>query len=625
MTLENRDHLKFVQAPFVLLDNSLDQSGECHLFQDPHEIITARHIEEIASAFERISSALEQGHFVAGYMTYELGLAFEEKLNHQLSQKLQKTTDELNPLLWFGVFKEKLDVSRDDIESWLEEQQESDLKNSELKVSVEETYESYKKKFAKVKDNIKSGDIYQLNLTFKGRIENISEPLALYEKMRRAQPVEYASLIVTEDKTILSASPELFIRSQDGGIETRPMKGTMKRGMSIGQDEEHSKFLKADEKSRAENLMIVDLMRNDFSRVSKVGSVEVSDLYHVETYPSLHQMVSVVKAKLNPDLSLFEQMQALYPAGSITGAPKIRAMELIDELEETPRGVYTGAIGFFAPGNDYTFNVAIRTIELDRDGKGTIGIGSGLVYDSDAASEYAECLLKMQFLTKEIPEFSLLETMVYSTKDGIVLLEEHLKRLEQSAAYFHYPFDKEKILNLLDMITRQAAANLGVLSRLRLRLLLHKNGNITLTPSEMKIIASETVWNISVATEIMQSKNLFLYHKTTNRDFYDAPRTHMQNRAEQEGREKIDEVIFQNEKGEITEGSFTNIFVKMNGELKTPSIESGLLPGTLRQSLIEQGKAKEQILTLKDLQSAEEIYVGNSVRGLIKAKLIGKE
>ena len=623
MTLENRDHLKYVQAPFVLLDNSLDRQEGGHLFQDPHEIIIGHSLEDIPSAFKNISRALEQGHFVAGYMTYELGLAFEEKLTPQLGKKLEQLTNELNPLLWFGVFKEKLDVSKDDIESWLEEQQESELINSGLKVSVDETFESYKEKFAKVKDNIKSGDIYQLNLTFKGRVENISEPLALYEKMRRTQPVEYASLIVTEDKTILSASPELFIRCHDEEIETRPMKGTMKRGISITQDEEHSNFLKADEKSRAENLMIVDLMRNDFSRVSKIGSVEVSNLYHVETYPSLHQMVSVVKAKLKPDLSLFDQIKALYPAGSITGAPKIRAMELIEELEDRPRGVYTGAIGFFAPGNDYTFNVAIRTIELDRDGNGTIGIGSGLVYDSDAASEYAECLLKMQFLTKETPEFSLLETMVYSPKEGVVLLEEHLQRLEKSAAYFHYPFDKEKILDLLDMITRQASVNLGVLSKLRLRLLLHKNGNITITPTEIKIIASETVWNITLAPEVMQSKNLFLYHKTTNREFYDTPRTFMQSRAEEEGSEKIDEVIFQNEKGEITEGSFTNIFVKVKGELITPSIESGLLPGTLRQRLIEQGKAKEKILTLNDLQSAEEIYVGNSVRGLIKAKLIG--
>lgn len=621
MTLENRDHLKFVQAPFVLLENSLDQSEGGHLFQDPHEIITAYSLSEIASAFDQISNALKQGHFVAGFMTYELGLAFEDKLHHQLSKKIEAHA-ETQPLLWFGVFKEKLDVSRDDIESWLEEQQEEGLNKSELKISVDETIESYKKKFETVKENIKSGDIYQMNLTFKGRIENISKPLALYEKIRRTQPVEYASIIVTEDKTILSASPELFIRCKDGEIETRPMKGTMKRGTSIEQDEVHSNFLKADEKSRAENLMIVDLMRNDFGRVSELGSVEVSDLYHVETYPSLHQMVSIVKAKLKEDLSLFEQIKALYPAGSITGAPKIRAMELIEELEETPRGVYTGAIGFFAPDNEYIFNVAIRTIELDRDGNGSIGIGSGLVYDSDVEAEYAECLLKMQFLTKETPEFSLLETMAYSPKEGVLLLEEHLNRLEKSAAYFLYPYDKEKILSLIDFITQQASAYLSKQSLLRLSLLLHKNGNITITPTEIEAIDEETIWTIALAKEKMQSKNLFLYHKTTNRAFYDDARIAMQEQAKNNGAEKLNEVIFQNEKGELTEGSFTNIFVKVNGELKTPAIASGLLPGTLRQNLIEQGKATEEILTIKDVLSAEEIYVGNSVRGLIRAKLI---
>ncbi|MGH1407306.1 MAG: aminodeoxychorismate synthase component I [Rhodomicrobiaceae bacterium] len=621
MTLENRDHLKFVQAPFVLLENSLDQSEGGHLFQDPHEIITAYSLSEIVYAFDQISNALKQGHYVAGFMTYELGLAFEDKLHQQLSKKIE-TQAEAQPLLWFGVFKEKLDVSKDDIESWLEEQQEEGLNKSELKISVDETIESYKKKFETVKENIKSGDIYQMNLTFKGRIENISKPLALYEKIRRTQPVEYASIIVTEDKTILSASPELFIRCKDGEIETRPMKGTMKRGTSIEQDEVHSNFLKADEKSRAENLMIVDLMRNDFGRVSELGSVEVSDLYHVETYPSLHQMVSIVKAKLKEDLSLFEQIKALYPAGSITGAPKIRAMELIEELEETPRGVYTGAIGFFAPDNEYIFNVAIRTIELDRDGNGSIGIGSGLVYDSDVEAEYAECLLKMQFLTKETPEFSLLETMAYSPKEGVILLEEHLKRLENSAAYFLYPYDKEKILSLIDFITQQATDYLSKQSLLRLRLLLHKNGNITITPTEIQAIDEETIWNIALADEEMQSKNLFLYHKTTNRAFYDDARIALQEQARKNGAEKLDEVIFQNEKGELTEGSFTNIFVKVNGELKTPAIASGLLPGTLRQSLIEQGKATEEILTIKDVLSAEEIYVGNSVRGLIRAKLI---
>ena len=615
MTLKNRDHLKYVQAPFVLLENSLTSKEGGFLFEDPHDIIIAETIEEVEHCFEKISKALELGYYVAGYMTYELGLCFEEKLHEQFFKKQQQLKEQNDPLLWFGVFQEKLNVTSDDIESWLEEHQATRSNASDKKVSVEETLENYKKKFEKVKANIAAGDIYQLNLTFKGTIENQTSPLSLYEHMRRSQPVEYASIIVTKDKTILSASPELFLNCQQGEIETRPMKGTMKRGVTIEEDQDHVEFLKADKKSRAENLMIVDLMRNDLGRISKIGSVEVSNLFQVETYPSLLQMVSVVKAQLKEDVSLYDQMKALYPAGSITGAPKIRAMELIEELEDGPRGVYTGAIGFFAPKNEYVFNVAIRTIELDNEGHGVIGIGSGLVHDSEPDAEYAECLLKMQFLTKDTPEFSLLETMAYDPEIGIILLEEHLQRLENSAIYFLYPFEREKVLSLLEMVTANTKTHL------RLRLLLHKNGNITITPTDMEPMDEHTIWTIALAPNAMQSKNVFLYHKTTNRSFYDDTRVAIQKRMQKETSEKIDEVIFENEKGEITEGSFTNIFVKIKGELKTPPISTGLLPGTLRQSLIEQGKVKEETLTIEDLKQAEEIYVGNSVRGLIKAKL----
>ena len=253
MTLKNRDHLKYVQAPFVLLENSLTSKEGGFLFEDPHDIIIAETIEEVEHCFEKISKALELGYYVAGYMTYELGLCFEEKLHEQFFKKQQQLKEQNDPLLWFGVFQEKLNVTSDDIESWLEEHQATRSNASDKKVSVEETLKNYKKKFEKVKANIAAGDIYQLNLTFKGTIENQTSPLSLYEHMRRSQPVEYASIIVTKDKTILSASPELFLNCQQGEIETRPMKGTMKRGVTIEEDQDHVEFLKADKKSRAEN------------------------------------------------------------------------------------------------------------------------------------------------------------------------------------------------------------------------------------------------------------------------------------------------------------------------------------------------------------------------------------
>lgn len=632
MKINDGEHFKYLQAPYVLLENSLHPLEGGYLFQDAHEIITAITQEDIKPAFTKIEQALLEGNFVAGYMTYELGLAFEEKLAQRLGLKNKLTVDKAaknklaqdkpQPLLWFGVFKEKHDVTYQDIQDWLdqEEKENNNSNSAPLEITPQLSFENYKKKFDKVKQNIQSGDIYQLNLTFKATIENVTNPLALYAKMRRSQPVEFASIIETGEKTILSASPELFISCVSGEIETRPMKGTAKRGISILEDEEQSDFLKEDEKSRAENLMIVDLMRNDFGRIAEIGTVNVTDLYKVETYPSLHQMVSNVSAKLKADLSIYQQIKALFPPGSITGAPKIRAMELIDELEETPRNVYTGAIGYFSPSQDYVFNVAIRTAELGKTGSGEIGIGSGLVYDSDVQAEYDECLLKMQFLTNDTPEFSLIETIGFNPNSGLLLLDEHLNRLEQSAAYFSYPFKENSIIELLEKVIIDAKTHL------RIRLLLNKNGSISITPTEIEETNENEVWNICLVGdyltgEVMQSDNLFLYHKTTNRAFFDDTRVAIQQLLNTDEKVKIHEVIFHNEQDQITEGSFTTIFAKIDGELKTPALQCGLLPGTLRQSLINKNEVTEAILTIKDLQQAEEIYVGNSVRGLVRAKL----
>lgn len=609
-------HLKHTQPPFVLLENSLHPEQGGLLFQDPHAIITAMHADEVPAAFKQIEGALEEGHHVAGYMTYELGLALEPRLKKLLQEPV--------PLLWFGVFKDRQMVTYDDISEWLINNQlfdnisetagKADNQNMELKAA--ESYTAYKKKFDIVKKNISSGDIYQLNLTFKAKLKNVGNPLKLYAKMRCTQPVEYASVIVTGERTILSASPELFIENKDGWLETKPMKGTLKRGPTTDQDKALSQTLKKDEKSRAENLMIVDLMRNDFSRIANPGSVMVKDLFKVETYPSLHQMISVVRAKLNNDLPLYDQMQALFPPGSITGAPKIRAMELIDELEASPRSLYTGAIGYFAPNKDYVFNVAIRTVELDNYGNGVVGIGSGLVYDSKPKDEYEECLLKMQFLTKSTPEFSLIETLAYDPENGLLYLDEHLARIEKSANYFSYPYDGESIRQGLEQMVQHTR------TWLRLRLLLNKSGSYSITPTEMEPPSQNAVWNIAIAKQPMQTNNTFLYHKTTNRNFYDSPRNSAKQTAIDLGKKPIDELIFQNEHGELTEGSFTNLFIKIKGELYTPPITAGLLAGTLRQNMLEKGQVKERSLTIKDLLKAEQIYVGNSVRGLIKAQLI---
>ena len=611
------DQLNHLQPPFVLLENSLQPKEGGDLFESPHEIITASSIAEIEPAFGLMEAAIARGDHLAGYMTYELGLALEPKLAGRLKEPV--------PLLWFGAFRERQRVSHAEITSFLDSASPAltttgktttgtTASNANLTITPSQSYNSYLNNFNKVKANIAAGDIYQLNLTFKADITNAVNPLDLYARMRRAQPVAFGSLIMTGDRTILSASPELFVESRDGWLETRPMKGTLKRGPRLEEEMAEQTVLASDEKSRAENLMIVDLMRNDLSRIAEPGTVSVEDLFKVETYRSLHQMISVIRARQNPAIGFFDQMRALLPPGSITGAPKIRAMELINELEQKPRGLYTGAIGFLSPKRDYVFNVAIRTIELDADGSGEIGIGSGLVHDSKARDEYDECLLKMKFLEAETPDFQLIETIGYFPGEGLVLLDEHMQRLQSSARYFNYQLDQDRLVTDLTLLTDQAA------KPLRIRILLNESGATTITPVEISRPLPTDRWNITVAKTPMHSENPYLYHKTTHRAFYDDARF----AAQKERRsDTVHEVIFINERGEITEGSFTNIFIDdQSGPLKTPPVSAGLLPGTLRASLLKVGKATEARLTITDLENAEKIYVGNSVRGLIRARLV---
>lgn len=593
-------------VPFVLMEETLNPERNVLLFEAPHQIIEARNPAEVAPAFEAIEKALAEGHHVAGYMNYELGLALEPRLHHRLPEN--------TPLFWFGVFRDKTLTTNQFLKDWL--QQHSDEKTeaetlAKLTLTPDADFAAYRDKFDKVKEAIRAGDIYQLNLTFRAAIRNIENPLALYSAMRRNQPVAHAAMVMTGERSILSASPELFIENQDGTLETRPMKGTLRRAPTASEDLSCLAELAADEKSRAENLMIVDLMRNDLGRIADTGTVAVPDLFKVETYRSLHQMISVVRARLRPGLSLMEQMTALFPPGSVTGAPKIRAMELIDDLEESPRGIYTGAIGYFAPNGDYSFNVAIRTISLDADGNGEIGIGSGLVDDSEASAEYEECLLKMQFLKNTLPEFHLLETMAFLPDKGIIYQDHHIERLKQSARYFNYPLDETELKQLL------APFNDQVKTPLRLRLLLSKTGEITITTSMLDTTAEQKEWPVTFAEKPMDPQNPFLHHKTTNRAFYDTARTDIQNE-----RPDIREVLFLNLNGEVTEGSFTNIFIEKDGQLFTPPLHCGLLAGTLRQHLLKTHDLKEKVLKPADLKQADALFVGNSVRGLIRARLV---
>jgi para-aminobenzoate synthetase / 4-amino-4-deoxychorismate lyase len=586
---------------FVLLDNSTNLDSVSELFEKPVEIIRADEPAEVDAALASLQAGIARGLHAAGFFSYELGYLLEPRLAHLLPP------DRKMPLLWFGLYAAPRQLTGAEVQNWLTEEAIGDPTLGKLARSWDR--DAYVKRFEEVQNNIRSGDIYQLNLTFKAKFNLEGSPLALYRDLRLKQRVAYAALVDTGDVTILSASPELFINQHDRIIETRPMKGTAPRAGTPEGEAEVRTALSKDVKNRAENLMIVDLMRNDLGRIADLGSVNVTDLFTVETFKTLHQMTSGVQAHLKDGVGIVDILKAIFPPGSITGAPKIRAMELIRELETEPRGVYCGAIGRFSPDGSAQFNVAIRTAVIDRNGAGEMGIGSGVVADSDGPKEYAECLLKMKFLTDPVRRFELIETMVYVPGDGVWLRGYHLARLAASAAYFGFAYDAAKVRDAIDAAVATAPAE-----RLRIRLLLDEDGGVSATATPQAATQPEAVMRYVVSDTRLNSSDLFLYHKTTRRDLYDREWKHY---ADTLG---ADEVIYLNEDGELAEGSRTTIFIERDGRLLTPRLQAGLLPGTLRAALLDEGRAVEARLTMRDVNAAPKIFLGNSVRGLVRAE-----
>ncbi|MFZ2019292.1 MAG: aminodeoxychorismate synthase component I [Methyloceanibacter sp.] len=592
-------------SPYVLLDDSLTQGGRSLLYAAPERIVSASSPEEVDVALDEVSAGLARGLHVAGFFSYELGYYLEPKLRDLLP------ADRRVPLFWIGLFRTPAPLDDASTRAWLDANGGTErAKISDLTLSW--TREQYTSAFDKVEDYIAAGDVYQINLTLKYRFAFEGNPVALYAALRRKQRVAYGALISAPDFSVLSLSPELFFRRAGKHMSTRPMKGTAPRGRTPREDARLKTWLAMDEKQRAENLMIVDLLRNDLGRVAKIGSVEVTDLFTVETYRSVHQMTSGISAELRSDMGLEDMLRALFPCGSVTGAPKVRAMEIIDELEADPRGVYTGAIGHIAPSGDAQFNVAIRTVVLDANG-GEMGIGSGIVADSKADSEFEECLLKAQFLTEADAPFELIETIRYERSTGFHLLERHLARLQSSAGHFGYPFSREKVVAALDAEAARVTSHVALV-----RLLLAEDGTITVTSIPIELPTKGTVWRFVISDQPLDEKDPFFYHKTTRRQFYD------REMERQKALTGCDEVVFLNKKGELTEGTRANLFIEIDGRLFTPALTCGLLPGTLREELLDlpRAAASEAVLTPQDLLTADRIYLGNSVRGLVRAELL---
>jgi len=593
-------------TPYILLDDSLTPGGASLLYETPERIVVAREPGEVEAALAAIEAGLAKGLHAAGFFAYELGYCLEPKLRDLLPK------DRSQPLIWIGLFREPRRLDDAAVRTWLDDNGANERSIlSDLKLSWSRG--DYMNAFEKVQDYIAAGDVYQINLTLKYRFAFTGNPVALYAALRRKQRVAYGGLIGTPDFHVLSLSPELFFRREGKRMFARPMKGTAPRGKISSEDARLKTWLTMDDKQRAENLMIVDLLRNDLGRIAKIGTVEVTDLFTIETYRSVHQMTSGIVAELRGDIGFTDILKALFPCGSVTGAPKVRAMEIIRDLEGEPRGIYTGAIGRIAPNGDAQFNVAIRTIMLDAAG-GEMGIGSGLVSDSKVGAEFDECLLKAQFLTKPDAPFQLIETLRWERGKGFYLLERHLARLQASALHFAYSFTRDAVLGALEAEMASLKGEVYLV-----RLLLAEDGALTVTSTAIELPTQDTVWKFAISENPVDEKDPLYFHKTTQRQFYDRELERLKALT------SCDEVIFLNRRGELTEGTRTTLFIERDGRLYTPALASGLLPGTLREELLDlpRAAASEAVLSLTDLALADRVYLGNSVRGLVRAEPLG--
>ncbi|GAB4334597.1 MAG: aminodeoxychorismate synthase component I [Desulfobulbaceae bacterium] len=602
---------------FVFLDCARVDSDEhrTFLFTSPHRWLVCSAPSDAGAFLDEADGWRERGYYLAGWIGYEFGYLLEPSLSPQCPTS--------GPYAVLGVFDSPKVIEHGDADDgppeWLRAlptgRKNGSFAIANLRPSM--TKGEYLRALARIREYIVAGDTYQVNFTLKLHFRCSGSRAGLYEALRRGQAVSYGAWIREGGRDIMSFSPELFFRAGGDRVTVRPMKGTMARGRDLDEDARRSEALRCDLKNRSENVMIVDLLRNDLGRLLHAtggGEVRPRSLFDVETYETVLQMTSTIDGMTSgrSSLSLKEILPALFPCGSVTGAPKIRTMEIIRELETRPRNVYCGAIGFSGPGES-VFNVPIRTVVMEGE-QGEMGIGSGIVFDSDPEEEWRECLLKADFLTRPRPAFQLIETLLWLPGSGYWLLDYHLDRLARSAAYFLYQHDEGRVAEALE----KAVAGAG--EPTRVRLLLHRDGRVETAAVTIPDYAGAQVMphgfpgeprRVIFSEHSTDQENIHLYHKTTLRRFYDDERRRQCDRG-------FYEVLFCNSRGEVTEGAVTNVFVAREGILLTPPVKCGLLPGTFRAWLLDQGRAVERVLSREEVLAAGEVYVGNSVRGLAR-------
>jgi para-aminobenzoate synthetase/4-amino-4-deoxychorismate lyase len=566
------------------------QAGKLLLrFDSPIEILTATQLSEVLPLLKAAEAASKSGHWVALMLCYEAAPVFDSALKTRSPGEL--------PLAWAAVFDHpSQDHTNNDCAPY---------KAGQWTPRV--TREEFGNAIARIRDLIACGDTYQVNYTFPMTAKFSGDSRSWFRNLSQAQGATYCAYFDLGRFKVLSLSPELFFELKGRTILTRPMKGTIKRGRWPEEDKYLAGRLEQSAKDRAENVMIVDLLRNDLGRVSVNGSVNVSHLFEIERYETLWQMTSTIEATLRDDLSLPELMRGLFPCGSITGAPKVRTMEIIRELEPYPRGIYTGTLGFLRPGGDATFNVAIRTVVIDSElGEATFGVGGGITYDSTAESEYEECLVKSSFLNTAPIEFQLLESLLLENGEWF-LLERHLERMRATADYFGFRFDETEVSSELYRISSNRSRG-----RWKVRLLSAKDGSCNAEAVELRTPFEEPL-RVGLAAEPVDTNDRFLFHKTTNRAVYEKALA---------SRGDCDDVILWSEKGEVTESTIANVVVVIGDDYFTPPQASGLLAGTFREELLANGKIRERVIYRDELKQAREIYLINSVQGWRKISLV---
>ena len=562
-------------------------------FQDAVDSIEATNTEDVAAVIRAVENRTRsEGLHAVGFLSYEAASGLNPSLSTGSPGAL--------PLCWFAFFRNAVEV-----DCPAPPDQPPQLNWTP---SIDEV--AYRQGVARIREYIEAGDTYQVNFTYRLRaaLEGTlaHSPYPLFTSMLSRQKHGYGAYIDTEQWAICSVSPELFFDRRGQTLASRPMKGTVRRGCNPAEDARLGSWLRGSVKNRAENLMVTDMVRNDLGRIAQTGSVRVENVFQLERYPTLWQLTSAVSATC--DQSLLEILRALFPAASITGAPKRRTMEIIRELETEPRQIYTGSIGYVRSDGTAQFNVAIRTALVNKQTcMAEYGVGGGIVWDSDAADEYQECSIKAQIVQPDLDPFQLLETLLWTPEKGFALLDAHLLRLRRSAEFFGRSADAEQIRRQLDQLARELSHSVY-----RVRLLVDEHDAPSVSATPLDDLPDPFRLAVAPSPQAVLN-NPYVSHKTTRRDIYDAAL---------ESVSGVDDVLLWNHRGEVTESTIANVFIERAGELVTPPVTAGLLPGVYRQRLLESGEAHEQTVTVEDLRRAQAIYLGNSVRGLWAVELV---